>query len=125
MARRPIDIVLLVAVLILLLFSVCFVFTASVAKAEHDTGDAAFFLKRQLVRLAIGLIMLFLFSRIDYRKITNLAPPVYWLLLAVLIGLLFAPDSWMIRGSRVHAGAGPLSVIAAGCFAPGSSRRIF
>ena len=110
MARRPLDIVLIVVVLILLLFSVCFVFTASSAKAERDAGDSTFFLKRQLLRLAAGLLLLFIMSRVDYHHVIRGAPILHWMVLLLLVGLLFAPESWQIRGSRRWLMLGSLRV---------------
>jgi len=110
MARRPIDIVLLTAILILLLFGICFVFTASSAKAERDFGDSAFYLKKQLLRVAIGLFFMLLVLRLDYHHWLRLAPPFYWITLALLIVLMFAPESWAIRGSRRWLMLGPFQV---------------
>ena len=100
MVRQTLDVILLSAVLVLLLFSVCFVYTASSAKAERDHGDHAFFLKRQLLRLVAGLILLALMVKLDYHRILQCSPAIFWITAALLIALLFAPPSWIVRGSR-------------------------
>jgi cell division protein FtsW len=102
------DLTLLTAVLVLLLFSICFIYTASSARAERLYDDSAFFLKRQLQRVAIALVIMFFVIRIDYRRVLKYSPPAYWLSLALLVFLLFAPESWMIRGSRRWLLLGPL-----------------
>jgi cell division protein FtsW len=103
-----IDLTLLTAVMLLVLFGVCFIYTASSAKAERDFQDSAFFLKRQLLRVAMALVVMFFIMRVDYRQVCRYSPPVYWFALALLILLLFAPASWMIRGSRRWLMLGPM-----------------
>jgi cell division protein FtsW len=102
------DLTLLIAVLVLLLFSICFIYTASSARAERLYDDSAFFLKRQLVRVAIALVIMFFIVRVDYHRVLQYSPPAYWIALALLVFLLFAPESWMIRGSRRWLLLGPV-----------------
>lgn len=103
-ARRlkaaDLDLILLISVMALLLFSVCFIYTASSARAERFYHDDAFYLKRQLVRVAVALVAMFLMLRIDYHKVLRFSPAFFWLALAMLIFLLFTPENWIIRGSR-------------------------
>lgn len=108
MRRQNLDLILLIAVLFLLLLGVCFVFTASSARAERLHQDSAFYLKRQMLRLLIGLLLGFLMMRVDYHKILQISPLIYVVSLALLVFLLFAPESWMIRGSRRWLMLGPV-----------------
>lgn len=103
-----IDLTLLTTVMVLLLFSIFFIYTASSARAERLYEDSAFFLKRQLIRVAIALVIMFFIVRVDYHRVLSYSPPAYWLALALLVFLLFAPESWMIRGSRRWIMLGPL-----------------
>jgi len=103
-----IDLTLLTAVMVLLLFSIFFIYTASSIRAERLYEDSAFFLKRQFVRLLIALVIMFCIVRVDYHRVLSYSPPAYWLALALLVFLLFAPESWMIRGSRRWILLGPL-----------------
>jgi cell division protein FtsW len=102
------DLSLLTAVMVLLLFSICFIYTASSARAERLFQDSTFFLKRQLFRVAVSLVIMFLVVRLDYHQVLRYSPPVYWLALAMLVFLLFMPESWVIRGSRRWVMLGPL-----------------
>lgn len=108
--RQNFDTWLLIAVLLLVLCSVCFVYTASSAKAERNYDDSAFFLKRQLLRLVLGLVAMFVISRIDYHEILARAPMLYLAALLMLIVLLFLPDSMAIRGSHRWFVLGPIQV---------------
>lgn len=103
-----IDLTLLTTVMVLLLFSIFFIYTASSVRAERLYEDSAFFLKRQLIRVAIALVIMFFIVRVDYHRVLSYSPPAYWLALALLVFLLFAPESWMIRGSRRWIMLGPL-----------------
>jgi len=103
-----IDLTLLTTVMVLLLFSIFFIYTASSIRAERLYEDSAFFLKRQLIRVILALVIMFLIMRVDYHRVLMYAPPVYWFALALLVFLLFAPESWMIRGSRRWILLGPL-----------------
>ncbi|MDZ7345108.1 MAG: FtsW/RodA/SpoVE family cell cycle protein, partial [candidate division KSB1 bacterium] len=102
------DLILLLSVMALLLCSVCFIYTASSARAERLYHDDTFYLKRQLIRVAVALAAMFLIMRIDYHQVLRFSPVFYWLALALLIFLLFTPDSWMIRGSRRWLMLGPV-----------------
>jgi len=108
--RQGFDTWLLIAVLLLVLCSVCFVYTASSAKAERNYDDNAFFLKRQLLRLVLGLIAMFAISRIDYHEVLARAPLFYVASLIMLIALLFLPESMAIRGSHRWFVFGPIQV---------------
>ncbi len=102
------DLTLLTAVMVLLLFSICFIYTASSARAERLYDDSAFFLKRQLQRVVIALVIMVFVVRVDYHRILRYSPLAYWSALALLVFLLFAPESWMIRGSRRWLMLGPV-----------------
>ncbi len=108
--RQGFDTWLLIAVLLLVLCSVCFVYTASSAKAERNYDDSTFFLKRQLVRLLLGLVAMFVISRIDYHEILARAPLMYIGALLMLIVLLFLPESMAIRGSHRWFVLGPIQI---------------
>lgn len=108
MARRPVDVILLVAVLLLLLLSVYFVFTASSARAERLHQDSMFYLKRQMIRLLLGLLLGFLMMRLDYHHVLRVSPLVYLFSVGLLVALLFAPEAWTIRGSRRWLLLGPV-----------------
>lgn len=108
--NRGFDIILLVAVLVLLVFSVCFVYTASSAKAERAHDDSAYYLKRQLLRLALALLVMAAMLRVDYHKILRWSPLPYGLALVLLVVLLFLPESMAIRGAHRWLGLGPVQI---------------
>jgi cell division protein FtsW len=110
MNRQGFDLILLIAVLVLLVFSVCFVYTASSAKAERAHDDSAFYLKRQLLRLALGLVLMFAMLRVDYHRVLRWSPLLYGVSAILLLVLLFLPESMAVRGAHRWINVGSLQI---------------
>ena len=79
------DPVLLGAVLLLLMFGVVMVYSASAVYAGARLGDGLWFFKRQLLGAALGLLALFLALKLGYRRLEALAVPLLVLSIALLI----------------------------------------
>jgi cell division protein FtsW len=62
-----IDSVLLGVILSLLCFGLVMVYSASSFVAAHAYGDASYYFQKQLLGALLGLVMMFIFVRIDYR----------------------------------------------------------
>ncbi len=85
------------------------VFSASSATAYAEYHDTAYFLKRQLVWLAIGGAGAYLAYRIDYTKLKRIAPTLVWIT-AVLLALTLIPHVGLqTGGARRWLGASVLS----------------
>src|SRR5579864_5017595 len=89
------DIVLFVLTVILTLFGLLMVYDASSVIAFDLFGGKYAYIKSQLAWAILGFSALFLFYRIDYHKLYNLALPLLITALVLLL-LVFAP----------HIGAG-------------------
>lgn len=98
--RARLDYTLIFVIAILLTLSVTFIYTASSTKALENFGDGAFFLKRQALRILIGVLILYIAMRIDYREFLRFSPLIYWGTLTLLLVLIFAPDDWTVRSTR-------------------------
>ena len=98
--RTRLDYTLLFVIAILLTLSVTFIYTASSTKALENFGDGTFFLKRQILRILIGVLIMYLAMRIDYREFLRFSPVFYWGALTLLLVLIFAPDEWTVRSTR-------------------------
>jgi cell division protein FtsW len=86
------------------------VFSASSATAYAEHGDIAYYLKRQLVWLAIGLAAAFVCYRIEYQQLRKVAP---YLLVAAIAGLVlvFVPHVGLgVNGGRRWIGTANLSL---------------
>ena len=110
MARKlKSDRVLFTATLLLVCASVVMVYSASALIASQRYEQPYFFLTKQALWMALGLAVLAIAMRIDYRTYRNDA--FVWGLLAIvaltLIGVLFSPP---INGTRRWFGVGGLGV---------------
>lgn len=82
------DKVLFVATLLLVLLSLVMVYSASAVVAAERFGRATLFLNKQLLWLALGLALLAIAMKVDYR--TYRQPACCWTLVAVVIAALVA-----------------------------------
>ncbi|HEX4012449.1 MAG TPA: putative lipid II flippase FtsW [Candidatus Cybelea sp.] len=106
----PLDVWLFTSVAALVGIGLVMVFSASSATAYAEHGDIAYYLKRQLVWLAVGLAGAYACYRIDYQRLRAVAP---YLLIAAIAGLtlVFAPHIGVgVNGGRRWIGTGGLSL---------------
>ncbi len=84
------DFVLLLLITALCAFGLVMVFSASYYYASHNVStchnDGYYYLKRQLLYLAIGYPTMLIISLIDYRKLDKIS----WLFILISVGLLVA-----------------------------------
>ena len=85
-----IDLILLALVLILLGFGAIMIYDASIVTAARDFGDKFFYVKNQLLWIGIGLVALFITSRIDYHTYFRFSLPFFAINLFLLL-LVFIP----------------------------------
>jgi cell division protein FtsW len=106
----PLDVWLFTAVAALVAIGLVMVFSASSATAYAEHGDIAYYLKRQLIWLAIGLTGAYFCYRIEYHRLRKAAP---YLLLAAVVGLIlvFVPHVGLgVNGGRRWIGTASLSL---------------
>ena len=106
--ERPVDLVLLAAILGLVALGTIEVYSSSAVYALKKSGDAAYFLKRQLGWLTIGACALWFGVATDHRWLRRRS---HWLLLAAvgsLIAVLFVGAT--INAARRWFIIGPLSI---------------
>jgi cell division protein FtsW len=106
--ERPVDLVLLAAILGLVALGTIEVYSSSAVYALKKSGDAAYFLKRQLGWLTIGACALWFGVATDHRWLRRRS---HWLLLASvgsLIAVLFVGAT--INAARRWFLIGPLSI---------------
>ena len=102
--RNPIDLPLLTLVLVLLTVGLVMLFSASYATAYYNEGNSFAFISRQLLWAIMGVVVMFIVSRIDYRIFHRLAFPILLLTIALLVLVLFMPPingcrRWIFIGS--------------------------
>lgn len=103
--KAPVDRLLLCLILILSAIGSVMIFSASYANAAVRYGDSLYYIKRQVLWLALGLLAMFLFSRPSpafYRAYTPLA---FALTVVLLLAVLLVGESgggakrWIAFGS--------------------------
>lgn len=88
--RGGVDLPFLVLVLILLVFGLVMMFSASYAMAFYRfDGDSYHFISRQLVFAAVGLVAMVVASMVDYHIFHRLAWPIMGVCLVLLVLVLF------------------------------------
>lgn len=106
--ERPLDLWLLAAVLGLLTIGTVQIFSSSAVYALDKHGDAAYFFKRQLVWVALGLVALWVGATVDYRWLRRWTYPLLAASVVLLAAVLVAGAE--INGARRWFVLGPLSV---------------
>ncbi len=102
------DRILLMVTLILLAIGLLMVFSASFVMAEESRGDPYYFLKRQAMWVAIGLIGMYIISRFHYKQLKRFSILIL-LLNFVLLGMVFTGfGSEMGTEARRWLALGPL-----------------
>jgi len=106
---RP-DPLLFGAVAALCLGGLVVIYSASSVAALEAYGDAAYFLKRQLVWVGLGGIGLAAASRIHYRTWRRLVPWLLLLSVASLTAVLIPGVGVLVNGARRWVDLGPVTV---------------
>lgn len=104
---RPI---LLIAIIILSIFGVIMIYSASYVWAEYKFNDPYKYLKTQGLFLIIGYIIMYIVSKFNYHKYKKKANIIFGICLILLI-LVLIPGIGSIRnGSRSWFGIGSLGI---------------
>ena len=104
----PLDLPFLVLVLTLVGFGLVMLFSASYAVALYRRGDAYAYIRPQLLYAALGLIAMWLASRVDYHIYHKLAWPVLGVSMVLLVLVLFMPEYNGCKRWLVIPGVGTL-----------------
>ncbi len=114
--ERPIDLVLIATVLGLLTLGTIEIFSSSAVESMRRHQDTAFFLRKHLVFLFLGLGGMWLGARIHYQHYRKLAYPLLGLSVVLLLAVLFVGGE--INGAKRWFQLGPLS------FQPGEIAKV-
>jgi cell division protein FtsW len=103
------DGVLAATIALLVAFGLIMIFSASSATAYEQYHDATYYLKHQLMWLAVALPLAFLAYRCDYRILRKLAPLGMFAAI-VLLAAVFVPHVGIVsNGAHRWLGAGPFA----------------
>ena len=102
------DRVFLITVLILSLFGSIMVFSAGYPYADFRYGDAFYFIKRQVIWIALGLMTMYIASRISPAMLKKYSLLAYLLTLVLLFLTLFV--GFVGNGAQRWISIGPLTI---------------
>ena len=93
------DLGIVLLVLILCIFGIIMVFSASYYVSINESGSPYAYLKRQLLWFAMGLVAMVILSRIDYHFWINFTPIFYLAGLGLLVALFIPGLGVNINGA--------------------------
>lgn len=93
------DSLLLVAVLLLVGIGIIMIYSTSSILAEESFQDPNFFLRRQVIAAAAGLLVMYLAMHVNYEVFSKLTLPLLILSL-ILLAVVLIPGISPIRGAR-------------------------
>jgi cell division protein FtsW len=106
--RGQIDSHILVLVTLgLTAFGLVMVYSATSAPAALGGGDPVFYLKRESIYAGIGVVLLLIASRLDYRSLRYLAPILMLASFGLCLAVLVLGEQ--VNGARRWLGVGPLA----------------
>ncbi|MEA2719644.1 MAG: cell division protein FtsW, partial [Candidatus Eremiobacteraeota bacterium] len=97
---KPPDALLLGSVAFLVALGLVMVFSSSSAIAYSYHHDTAYYLKRQVVYLIVGLVLAYAAYRIDYRKLRTIAPALVIVTFVLLVLTLIPHVGYATGGAR-------------------------
>jgi len=107
---KKMNIILLVSIIIISLFGLLMIYSASYVWAEYKFDDAYKFLKSQGIFLLIGYVIMYIVSKIDYKKYYNKSNFIFGVCFVLLILVLIPGIGTVRNGSRSWFGIGGFGV---------------
>ncbi len=105
----PPDTLLFFAIASLVAIGLVMIFSASSAVALLEHHDVAYYVKRQLVWLVVGLVIAYGVYRLDYHQLKRWAPYLLILSLLSLFAVLVPHVGFSVNGARRWIGASSIS----------------
>ena len=110
MNKNKPELLLLISVIVISLFGLIMIYSASYIWAEYKFNDAFKFVKNQGIFFIVGVILMLIISKIDYRKYYEKAN-LLLLGCVILLILVLIPGVGSVRnGSRSWFGIGSFGI---------------
>ena len=107
---KNIDLKLFITIIILSVFGVVMVYSASFVWAEYKFNDPFKFVKNQLVFLIIGIFLMIMISKINYKIYYEKANIIFFITTILLILVLIPGIGTIRNGSRSWFGIGSFGI---------------
>ncbi len=107
---KKVDKLLLISTILLILFGVLMVYSSSNIWAEYKYNDPLKFFKSQFIFFILGLIIIYIITKIDISKLETHSNKILFICLILLILVLIPGIGKVRNGSRSWFGIGPLGI---------------
>jgi len=108
LSEYKIDVWILIPVLLLIIFGICAVYSASSYYSLSKFNDTSFMLKQHLIKVIIALIVLFLFARIDYKYYQKIGKSMIWVSIGML-AVVYLGFATAMNGASRWISVGPFN----------------
>ncbi len=109
-SNGPVDISMLVAVILLVIFGLIMVYDSSVVQAFKDFGDKYLYIKQQLIWVFLGLGAMWFFSKLDYSFLRQIALPFFVVSVILLLAVLIPGLGVNVGGAHRWLKIGPATI---------------
>ena len=96
-----------ITVIILLAFGTVMIFSASYAYAGTYLGDSYHYIKKQLVFAAIGFVIMYGMSFVDYKLIKLMSVPIFAVAMSLMMLVVFSGSGETHKGAERWIALGP------------------
>lgn len=101
--RGGFDLPFFILVMILLMFGLVMMFSASYVNAYYNFHDSYYYIKKQIFFALAGIIVMYIVSRVDYHLLHKFVWPIVVVTYALLVVVLFLPKiahvkRWIVIG---------------------------
>lgn len=88
--RKPLDFILCIVIFLLLALGIVMVLSASAPSSLSQYGNSYYYVKKQIEFAVIGIILMFIISKIDYRIYKKFYKLAY-ILSIIMLSLVIMP----------------------------------
>lgn len=107
---KKMNLILLISIIVISLFGLMMIYSASYVWAEYKFDDPYKFLKTQAIFLGIGYFIMYIVSKIDYRKYLKKSNLIFGICFILLILVLIPGIGTVRNGSRSWFGIGGFGI---------------
>lgn len=106
--KNRIDILILIAVFVLMIFSIGAVYSASASFSQDKFQDSLYLFKQHLVKVVFSIVAMFILAKMDYRLLERIAKSMIIISILLLIYTV-AFGSGPIKGASRWISIGPVN----------------
>lgn len=110
MKNKKVELTLFISVILISLFGVIMIYSSSYIWAEYKYNDPYKYLKNQSLFFCIGVVLMIIVSKIDYRKYFKYSNKILLICILLLILVLIPGVGTVRNGSRSWFGIGSFGI---------------